>query len=377
VGCATAAGDDVYITGGLFNWIMRYHTLKDSFSTVGLTGLPFEYRNSTEHGAVWTGSKLIVWGGYSGGVYLNTGYIYDPQTNSWTAMTTSGAPAGRSEYSYLWNGTHFIVWGGLNNAVPLNSGGMYNPVNNQWSPISSVNAPSARWVNAIAWTNNKLLIWGGKSDFSTNYESASQLTDGALYDPSNGIWTTISSVNAPKFFEAYDRYYASNATDLFAIGGIVPDNSNEVITVIYQYNFTSNTWIQKASLTPNLGGTSIRNFTGFIYQDKIMIAGGQAYLPPKIGFTLGNAMVYNITTDTWGTVSIPRYNEEIKRVSAIGCATDKCCFMFSGYLENELAPGSPRASVASGGRYFFNPQTTLTNNYILNNELPMYYYIKN
>lgn len=375
VGCATAAGDDVYITGGLFNWIMRYNTLNDSFSMVGISGLPFEFRNSTEHGAVWTGSRLIVWGGYSSGSYLNTGYIYNPQTNSWSAMTTTGAPSGRSEYSYLWNGTYFIVWGGLNGSGPLNSGGMYDPINNQWSPISTINAPSARWVNAIAWNNNKLLIWGGKSDFSTNYNSASQLTDGALYDPSNGSWTPISSVNAPKFIQPYDRYYTYNATDLYAIGGSM--NLNESQTVIYQYNFGNNIWTQKASLTPNHGGTSIHNFTGFSYNDKIMIAGGQAYTPPNVGYTLGNAMVYNISTDTWSTLSIPRNNEEIKRVSAIGCTTGKCCFMFGGYTESELTPGSPRISVASGGRYFFNPQTTLTNNYILNNDLPMYFYIKN
>ncbi len=355
---------------------MCYNTLKDSFSVIGISGLPFEYRNTYNNGVVWTGSRLIVWGGTASGTYYNTGYIYNPVSNSWSSMSTSGSPAGRSEFSYLWNGTYFIVWGGLNGSGTLNTGGMYNPVSNQWSPILLPGAPAARWANAIAWNNNKLLIWGGKADFSNSYNSPSQLTDGAWYDPSNGGWTPISSVNAPKFVNAYDRYYTYNSTDLYAIGGTVNVATSE--TVIYQYNFAGNTWTQKASLTPALGGTYISNFTGFSYNGKIMVAGGQAYTPPNIGFTLSNAMEYNIATDTWATISIPRYNEEIKRVSAVGCSTDKCCFMFGGYLENELAPGSPKSSIATGGRYFFNAQTsTLTNNYILNNELPMYFYIKN
>ena len=48
------------------------------------------------HTAVWTGSEMIVWGGYNGSSYFNDGGRYNPAANSWTAVTTTGAPAARA-----------------------------------------------------------------------------------------------------------------------------------------------------------------------------------------------------------------------------------------------------------------------------------------
>ena len=46
---------------------------------------------------MWTGSEMIVWGGESDGIsYLNTGGRYNPSTDSWTATSTTNAPAGRT-----------------------------------------------------------------------------------------------------------------------------------------------------------------------------------------------------------------------------------------------------------------------------------------
>ena len=47
------------------------------------------------HTAVWTGSEMIIWGGYGNGTGLNTGGRYDPTTDSWTATSTANAPAAR------------------------------------------------------------------------------------------------------------------------------------------------------------------------------------------------------------------------------------------------------------------------------------------
>jgi hypothetical protein len=62
----------------------------------------------TEHGAVWTGSLMIVWGGNG-----QTGGRYDPVTDWWTATSTVNAPSGRSRFSTVWTGNWMIVWGGI------------------------------------------------------------------------------------------------------------------------------------------------------------------------------------------------------------------------------------------------------------------------
>ena len=69
------------------------------------------------HTAVWTGSEMIVWGGYSSGHYLNTGGRYNPSTDSWTATSTTNAPAGRDSHTAVWTGSEMIVWGGYDGTL--------------------------------------------------------------------------------------------------------------------------------------------------------------------------------------------------------------------------------------------------------------------
>jgi hypothetical protein len=60
------------------------------------------------HTAVWTGSEMIVWGGYNGG-FLNTGGRYDPATDSWTVTSSTNAPTARNAHTAVWTGSEMIV----------------------------------------------------------------------------------------------------------------------------------------------------------------------------------------------------------------------------------------------------------------------------
>ena len=62
------------------------------------------------HTAVWTGSEMIVWGGFS---VANTGGRYNPSTDSWTATSLTNAPSYRYGHTAVWTGTEMIVWGGI------------------------------------------------------------------------------------------------------------------------------------------------------------------------------------------------------------------------------------------------------------------------
>ena len=57
---------------------------------------------------------MIVWGGYYSGSVLNGGGRYNPVADSWTAVTTTGAPAARYRHTAVWTGSEMIVWGGFN-----------------------------------------------------------------------------------------------------------------------------------------------------------------------------------------------------------------------------------------------------------------------
>ena len=67
----------------------------------------------SEHTAVWTGSEMIVWGGWDGGGDFNTGGRYNPSTDSWTATSRSNVPTGRFRHTAVWTGSEMIVWGGV------------------------------------------------------------------------------------------------------------------------------------------------------------------------------------------------------------------------------------------------------------------------
>src|SRR5262245_56327999 len=107
---------------------------------------------------------MIVWGGG-----LNTGGRYDPATDTWTA-TSLGAnvPRARSWPTGTWTGTELIVWGGYyqdpfgTNSFFLNTGGRYNPATDSWLPTSTgANVPLARYRHLAVWTGSEMIVWGG------------------------------------------------------------------------------------------------------------------------------------------------------------------------------------------------------------------------
>ena len=85
-----APGDTTLIGAG-YTEIAPYRF--DYWTATTRTGAP---SGRYDHTAVWTGSKMIVWGGYNGSTYLNTGGVYDPVGNAWSATTTAGAPSVRN-----------------------------------------------------------------------------------------------------------------------------------------------------------------------------------------------------------------------------------------------------------------------------------------
>jgi N-acetylneuraminic acid mutarotase len=112
--------------------------------------------------AVWTGSEMIIWGGYGGG-YVNTGARYNPATDIWTPMATANAPAGRDGHTAVWTGAEMIVWGGYDDDLGIfyNTGGRYNPTTNAWQATNLTGAPSARSNHSAVWAGNEMIVWGG------------------------------------------------------------------------------------------------------------------------------------------------------------------------------------------------------------------------
>ena len=131
---------------------------------------------------------MVVWGGDGGG-YLNTGGRYNPATDTWTATSTTNAPTARRYHTVVWTGTEMVVWGGYNSASNyLNTGGRYNPVTDTWTATTTTNAPTARYGHTAVWTGTEMIIWGGDGIINT-------LHTGGRYIPSTDSWIAISHRN--------------------------------------------------------------------------------------------------------------------------------------------------------------------------------------
>jgi hypothetical protein len=145
----------------------RFDPLAGAWAAIAKPGAPAA---RALHTAVWTGSKMIVWGG-TAGADLNSGGIYDPAANGWSDTTATGAPTARIGHSAVWTGSAMLVWGGETSAPGFDSvatGGRYNPAANIWAPTSLANAPSARHDHAGVWLSTFMAIWGGFGEFEVD-----------------------------------------------------------------------------------------------------------------------------------------------------------------------------------------------------------------
>jgi hypothetical protein len=85
-----------------------------------------------EYAGVWTGSRLLVWGGrilHDGDVTTPPrGVVYDPATNRWSAMPISPL-RGRTGHVAVWTGSRMLIWGGelVRTDGQVNDGAAYMP----------------------------------------------------------------------------------------------------------------------------------------------------------------------------------------------------------------------------------------------------------
>ncbi|HIO72679.1 MAG TPA: hypothetical protein EYN38_06190, partial [Flavobacteriales bacterium] len=111
---------------------------------------------------------------------------------SWVVVSHANTPRARSFHTAVWTGNRMIVWGGHDTpSSPLKSGGMYDPLADTWSSMSVQNAPETRSFHTAVWTGNRMIVWGG-------YSGKNTLSTGGMYDPLADTWSSMSVQNAPE-----------------------------------------------------------------------------------------------------------------------------------------------------------------------------------
>ncbi len=203
-------GTEMIIWGGINsdfeprNTGARYNPVTDTWTPTSTTGAPAARH---AHTAVWTGTEMIVWGGTEPSTELapsfNTGARYDPATDTWNPVSTTDAAEARHWHTAVWTGTEMIVWGGFDTSVErIDTGGRYDPVTDTWVPTSAIGAPSPRCRHTAVWAGTDMIIWGGGEPWTFTFYT------GGLYNPATDTWTETNTVNVPLERELHTAVWA-------------------------------------------------------------------------------------------------------------------------------------------------------------------------
>jgi N-acetylneuraminic acid mutarotase len=287
----------------------------DTWTATSTTNAPAARQSPT---AVWTGSEMIIW---SGG--LNTGGRYNPATDSWLATTTTNAPSPRNEDSAIWTGSEMIVWGGSNSNGATNTGARYNPSTDSWVATSTTGAPASRYAHTAVWTGSEMIVWGGNDSLNN------ELNTGGRYNPSTDTWTTTSTTNAPDARSYHTAVWTGNEMIIWS-GGLNTGG---------RYNPATDSWL--ATTTTN--APSPRDEDSAIWTGSEMIVWGGQYAK-----NLSNTGArYNPSTDSWVATSTSNVPTARRLHTAVWTGSEMIVW---GGVRDSLG-----ATTNTGGRY--NPTT--------------------
>lgn len=141
--------------------------------------------------AVWSGTEMIVW----------SGVAYDPVTDSWPYLTDGaafnlangtwrviapGPLSGRQHPAAVWTGTEMIVWGGfIGEDVRAYDGAAYNPTTDTWRLLPEIpyNMTASINLSSMVWTGDEAVVLDGPV--------------ASAYDPLTNSWRRLA--NPPDF----------------------------------------------------------------------------------------------------------------------------------------------------------------------------------
>jgi hypothetical protein len=213
---ATWTGARMLIWGGvnangLLNDGALYDPGSNQWTALSLPGAPAARRGAT---AVWAGDRVLVWGGEGSNGVLNSGAQLTLSAGTtpvqWSPINPTNAPAARRWHSAIWTGQKMLIWGGENAGVPLGDGAAFDPVANAWETLFTNSAPTGRFNHVALWTGQEMLILGGST-------GSAELSSGAAYDPATAVWRPLSGAGNPQ--ARTEATAAWTGTEILIFGG--------------------------------------------------------------------------------------------------------------------------------------------------------------
>lgn len=294
---------------GAVNDGRRYDPYQDTWTDITAGGAPSA---RCRHVAVWTGSRMIVWGGEDGaGTLRNNGAQYDPIGDQWSGVQTTGAPTARADMLYCWTGTELLVFGGVTNigvGTLTNTGFRYNPVSNTWTPMTTTNAPPAMKAPSHPSrnvTHDPVAHWDGREMLITTYVTTSGDTPDPgpcwAYNPTTNTWRSFAR---PTQEQGAGQSQVMTDREILMFGG---QGATAYTTLMRRYSI-GRAPTDKWTATAASGAPSAREGHAAVWAQpaqRVVIWGGD-----NGGGTVSTGARFDPATNTWialgGSVPAPR-----------------------------------------------------------------------
>ena len=200
-----------------------YNPADNTWTLLPTAGAPAGRANAT---VLWAGDRFLVWGGEGANGYLADGaqllFTGGVPASTWQALGALGAPAARSGHTAVWTGTRMLVWGGENGQGKRGDGAAYDPLANAWTPLPTASAPVARKLHSAIWTDAEMIVYGGAT-------ATGATSSGAAYNPALNRWRALTNPGTPAARQAATAVWTGSQALFF--GGA---NSNGALLAALQ-----------------------------------------------------------------------------------------------------------------------------------------------
>ena len=235
--------------------------------------------------SVWTGTDWLVWGLRPGKLL-----VYRPATNRWRVV--GGGDVGMPSDVVVWTGKRMIGWGGGCCAEFNNDGGSYAPATNSWRRLPKPPVVG-RQASAGAWTGREMIVAGGFTERqgSDGVTRAVILRDAAAYNPTSNAWRTLPPLPAGR----RDMTAVWTGRDLLVVGG--SGAAGRLLVGVFAYRPSTNRWRMLAPLPRG------RSSHSAVWTGKQLIVWGGSITRDGELITPNTGLVYTPANNRWTPIA--------------------------------------------------------------------------
>lgn len=255
---AVWTGTEMVIWGGMFSVDGDHLQSGSGRRYIAATGdwVPMQYvgddQERVDHTAIWTGTEMFVWGGYNADDQsVGRGARYNPLLGvkgEWTESSVTLGPP-RASHKAVWTGTQMLVWGGYGTNINdwQSTGTAITPgVDGMPSTGTTIQAPAELSADArkranfaMAWMpeTKEMIVWGGQ-----NSSGSKTFDDGWRYNPQTKVATLLPGSGEPRY--AHEVVWTGNS--LLVVGGL--DGTHALGTEMSAFFPAQNAWTSAGAM---------------------------------------------------------------------------------------------------------------------------------